>query len=91
MAYETYWLILDTLSKSVRSYDIFLYIIVISLADWFLIKKLKKSNGDIQKSILLWSNGIIFIFSISAFIYLKIYDKDESYEYTKRLLESSQI
>ncbi len=91
MKYETYWSILDTANKSIRSYDVFLYVIVISLITWILIKKFKKSNGDIEKSILLWSAGIVFTLSTSAFVYLKMYDKDESYENTKRLLESSRV
>jgi hypothetical protein len=91
MTYETYWSILDTPAKSIRSYDIFLYITVISSIAWLLIKKFKKLNGDIEKSILLWSTGVLFIFSISAFTYLKIYDKDESYENSKRFLESSSV
>jgi hypothetical protein len=91
MTYETYWSILDTPAKSIRSYDIFLYIIFISLVAWLLIKKFKKSNGDIEKSILLWFTGVLFIFSISAFFYLKVYDKDESYQNSKALLDSSTV
>ena len=91
MTYETYWSILDSPSKSIRSYDVFLYIFVVSFITWFLIKKFKKPKGDIEKSILLWFTGILFFFSIAAFVYLKVYDKDESYESTKRFLESSSV
>jgi hypothetical protein len=91
MTYETYWSILDTPAKSIRSYDVFLYIIAISLIAWLLVKKFKKSDGNIEKLILLWFTGILFICSGSGFIYLKIYDKDESYQNTKKLLESSAV
>jgi hypothetical protein len=91
MTYETYWSILDTPAKSIRSYDVFLYITILSLITWILIKKFKKSDGNIEKLILLWFTGIMFSFSISAYTYLKMYDRDESYENSKRLLESSQV
>ncbi|HPW97980.1 MAG TPA: hypothetical protein PK218_05415 [Flavobacterium sp.] len=91
MTYETYWSLLDTSAKSIRSYDVFLYIIVISFIAWLVTKKFKKSNGDIEKLILLWFAGIVFAISLSGFIYLKLYDNDESYENTRKFLESSQV
>lgn len=91
MRYHTYWSVLDLPSKSIRSYDIFLFIIIFSLVGWFLIKKFKNSDGNIEKSILLWFTAILFTFSLTGFIYLKIYDKDISYENTRKLLESSQV
>ena len=91
MKYETYWSVLDTANKSIRSYHVFVFIILISLISWILIKKFKKSNGDIEKSILLWSIGIVFTISTSAFFYLKINDRDESYKNTERILKSSNV
>lgn len=58
---------------------------------WLLIKKLKKQNEDYEKSILLWSVGILFMLSSFILIYLKFYTIDNSDERIRKSLASEQV
>ena len=91
MKYETYWSILDSPALSIRSHDISLCLFIISTLSWILIRKFKKDKDNVEKTILLWFTGIIILISTSSFVYLKLYDKDSSYNNAVKLLESSKV
>jgi hypothetical protein len=87
MQYYTYWSIADTPSHTTKSYLVFLVIAIAALIGWFLIKKYKPTK-DIEKTILLWSAGVIGVFSISAFICLKFFIPDNTDKEVAKILNS---
>jgi hypothetical protein len=89
--YYTYWSVLDLPSNSIKTFDVFLYIAIITMIAWLLIKKLKKQNEDYEKSILLWSIGFLFVLSSFILIYLKLYTIDNSDERIRESLASEQV
>lgn len=91
MNYYTYWSVLDLPSNSIKTFDVFLYIAIITIIAWLLIKKLKKQNEDYEKSILLWSIGFLFVLSSFILIYLKLYTIDNSDERIRESLASEQV
>jgi hypothetical protein len=91
MTYYTYWSISDLPTNSIKSVEVFLWIAIISSIAWIGIKRYKKQNEDYEKSILLWTIGIIFSFTTVMFIYLKFFTKDDSEERIQKLLTSSQV
>ncbi|KIQ24076.1 hypothetical protein RT99_03060 [Flavobacterium sp. MEB061] len=91
MNYHTYWSISDLPTNSIKSFEVFLWISIISLIIWIITKKYKKNNGDYEKSILLWLLGIVFSFSIVMFFYLKFWTIDYSEERIQKLLHSSYV
>jgi len=91
MNYHTYWSISDLPTNSIKSFEVFLWISIISLIIWIITKKYKKNNGDYEKSILLWLLGIVFSFSAVMFFYLKFWTIDYSEERIQKLLHSSYV
>jgi len=91
MKYYTYWSISDLPTNSIKSYEVFLWISIICLIAWGIIKFYKKQNEDYEKAILLWTTGIIFLFSSTMFIYMIYYTKDNTDERIQKLLTSSQV
>jgi hypothetical protein len=91
MKYYTYWSISDLPTNSIKSYEVFLCISIICLIAWGIIKFYKKRNEDYEKAILLWTTGIIFLFSSAMFIYMIYYTKDDTEERIQKLLTSSQV
>ena len=91
MNYYTYWSISDLPTNSIKSFEVFLWISIISLIIWIITKKYKKNEGDYEKPILLWITGMVFLFSSIMFFYLKIWDTDHSEERVQRLLHSSYV
>jgi len=91
MDYYTYWSISDLPTNSIKSFEVFFWIGIISLLVWIITKKYKKNNGDYEKTILLWLIGLIFLFSTVMFFYLKFWNIDHSEERVQRLLHSSYV
>jgi hypothetical protein len=91
MNYYTYWSVLDLPSNSIKTFDVFLYITIVTIIVWVLIKKLKKQNDDYEKDILLWSIGILFVFVSFILIYLKFYTIDNSDAVIRKSLASNQV
>lgn len=91
MNYYTYWSISDLPTNSIKSFEVFLWISIVSLLIWIITKKYKKNNGDYEKSILLWILGLVFLFSTVMFFYLKFWTIDYSEERIQKLLDSSYV
>lgn len=91
MKYYTYWSLSDLPSNSIKSFEVCLWLAIFSLITWIIIKRYKKQNDDYEKSILLWTIGIIFIFSTIMFINLKFFTKDDSEDRIQMLLSSSEV
>ncbi|MEO6174605.1 MAG: hypothetical protein ABIP27_05590 [Flavobacterium circumlabens] len=91
MNYYTYWSISDLPTNSIKSFEVFLWITLLSLILWVIIKRYKKQNGDYEKLILLWTTGIIFLFSFTVFSYLKFFTKETTEERIQNYLKSSHI
>nr|WP_315142634.1 hypothetical protein [uncultured Flavobacterium sp.] len=91
MKYYTYWSISDLPTNSIKSFEVFLWIAILCIISWIIIKIYKKQNEDYEKGILLWTIGIIFFFSSTMFIYMIYYTKDNTSERIQKLLTSSQV
>ena len=91
MNYYTYWSISDLPTNSIKSFEVFLWISIVSLIIWIITKKYKKKEGDYEKTILLWITGMVFLFSSIMFFYLKIWNTDHSEERVQKLLNSSYV
>jgi len=91
MKYYTYWSISDLPTNSIKSNEVFLWISIICLIAWGIIKFYKKRNEDYEKAILLWTTGIIFLFSSTMFIYMSYCTKDDTEERIQKLLTSSRV
>jgi hypothetical protein len=88
LKYSIYWSIAETPSHTIKAYTVFLVIAVISIFAWALIKKYKASNGDYEKSILLWSVGFISVFSSVAFYLQKFVFIDKSDDEIMQIINS---
>jgi hypothetical protein len=91
MKYYTYWSISDLPTNSIKSNEVFLWISLICLITWGIIKFYKKRNEDYEKAILLWATRIIFLFSSTMFIYMSYCTKDDTEERIQKLLTSSRV
>lgn len=64
---------------------------IISFIFLILIIKFKKYNDNYEKTILLWTTGIFFSFSISMFLYLKFFTKDTTEQRIQNVFNSSNV
>lgn len=91
MEYKKYWSIEDLGTNSLKAYEVCLYIAIIFVLLFILIKKFKKSNQDNEKTIFLWATGIIGIGLIFGFIYLKFFTIDSTHERMQKILNSKNV
>lgn len=91
MKYYTYWSLSDLPSNSIKSFEVCLWIAIICLILWGITKRFKKQDENYEKTILLWTMGIVFSSSTSMFVYLKFYTKDLTEERIQKMLTSTQV
>src|SRR4051812_3015006 len=91
MKYYTYWSLSDLPSNSIKSFEVFLYVAIFCIVCWFLIKYFKKENGDYEKKVLLWSSGLVSVFAIVFFVYLKFFTIDNTDERIQKILNSNYV
>lgn len=91
MEYEKYWSISDLGTYSLKSYEVCFYIAILFVLFFILTKKFKKSNQDYEKTIILWSTGLIGLGSFLGFIYLRFYTIDTTEERIQKILNSEYV
>jgi len=64
---------------------------IICLILWGITKRFKKKDNKYEKTILLWTLGIIFSFSTMMFVYLKYYTIDETEKRIQKILTSTHV
>jgi hypothetical protein len=88
MDYTTYWSVLDSPSHTTKPNIIFLIVALAFGLLWLLTKKFKKDKGDGEKLILLWGTGAFAVLGILGYFVLTFVYKDNSDEYTLKMLNS---
>lgn len=91
MEYEKYWSISDLGTNSLKSYEVCFYIAILFVLFFILTKKFKKSNQDYEKTIILWSTGLIGIGAFLGFVYLRFYTIDTTEERIQKILNSKHV
>lgn len=91
MEYEKYWSISDLETYSLKSYEVCFYIAILFVLFFILTKKFKKSNQDYEKTIILWSTGLIGIGAFLGFVYLRFYTIDTTEERIQKILNSKHV
>lgn len=91
MEYEKYWTISDLGTYSLKSYEVCFYIAILFVLFFILTKKFKKSNQDYEKTIILWSTGLIGIGAFLGFVYLRFYTIDTTEERILKILNSKHV
>ncbi len=91
MEYKKYWSIADLGTNSLKSYEVCLYAAVLFILLFLLTKKFKKINQDYEKTILLWSTGIIGLGAFVCFIFLKFFTVDSTDQRIQKVLNSENV
>ncbi|MCZ8331534.1 MAG: hypothetical protein O9282_09505 [Flavobacterium sp.] len=91
MEYEKYWSIADLGTNSLKSYEVCLCIAILFILFFILTKKFKKSNQDYERTIILWSTGLIGIGAFLGFVYLRFYTIDTTEERIQKTLNSEYV
>ena len=91
MKYYTYWSIFDAPTNSLKSDTVLMFFGILTIIAWALIKKFKVDKKDLEKPLLLWSTGIISVFLVTAFIYLRFFTVDTTNERLTQFLESPRV
>lgn len=91
MEYKKYWSIADLGTNSLKSYEVCLYVAILFIAAFILTKKFKKLNQDYEKTILLWSCGIMGFGALFAFVYLKFFLTDPTDQRIQKTLHSNNV
>jgi len=89
MEYSTYWSILETPSNSTTSGSIFLILSILSIISLSSVVIFKKS--DFEKKLLLVLTGLFLTLSISAYIYLTFFVKDNTEKRITSFLNSNKV
>lgn len=88
MDYTTYWTILDSPANTTNSNSICLIITIVAGLLWVMTKKIKKDNGNGDKTILLWGTATFAILGLTFYILLTFFYKDNSNSQTLKMLAS---
>ena len=88
MDYTTYWSVLDTPSKTIRSSSIFLWIAIAAGLLWILTRKFKNDSGDGDRTIMLGSILAFGALGVIGFVGLTFFYPDQTKERTLEMLNS---
>ena len=91
MEYKKYWSIADLGSNSLKTYDVCLYVAILFVILFILTKKFKKADQDYEKSIILWTTGIIGFGALFGFVYLKFFTIDSTDQRIQKILQSNNV
>lgn len=91
MEYSKYWSIADLGTNSLKSHEVCLYVAILFILAFILTKKLKKSNQDYEKTIILLGTGIIGLGAILGFVYLKFFIIDTTDQRIHKILNSKNV
>ncbi len=91
MHYYTYWSILDTPSTTIQSSSIFLYMALVAGLIWVLTKRLKKDNGDGDRTLILWVTSAFALLGFAGYVSLTSFYPENTNERALEMLNSPTI
>jgi hypothetical protein len=91
MEYKKYWSIADLATNSLKSYEVCLYVAILFILIFVLVKKFKKSNQDFEKQILLLGTGIVGVGTMLGYIYLKFFTIDSTEYRIQKIINSKNV